>query len=225
MEPLRLDPADPLASMLRWLAAFAQALGLDLARTERLPLTNGAARLVRRWLRDWRRRLEALVRAEALWLARSLRPDCAPRTAGAPAAPSAPSPGVSARLRLAPGRGASGARGAAPRRTASRNPRLLRFAPLDPAAEAALERRARALFAALRDPSGLVGRLARRFALRRTHALAADARRLPSPPRAIGAALSQHVLAPDPRPPNDLALRRRLQARPADPAAAAAALA
>jgi hypothetical protein len=31
MEPLRLDPADPLASVLAWLAALAAALGIDPA--------------------------------------------------------------------------------------------------------------------------------------------------------------------------------------------------
>jgi hypothetical protein len=232
MEPVRLDPADPFASVLRWLAALAQALGIDPARSARgIGLSRCAAALVRGWLADWSRQLRTLVRTEAARLARSLRPDVTRRAAGAAAAPS-PVLGVAAasrRFRLAEDPVAASARRLSiPRQGLQPKLRPARDALLDPAAEAALERRARAVFAALRDPSAAVRRLARRFAKRLARASAAEAarrgrRRFPHPQRAAGSAPLAFVQAPDPRPP-DRPASARPAARPTAPVAAAPAL-
>jgi hypothetical protein len=222
MEPLRLDPADPLASVLRWLAALARALGIDPACAGRPPLTNGAATVVRRWLRDWRRQLEALVRAEALRLALSLRPGVASRAARATAASSAPSFGVAGcgRLSLASGRAVSGVSRSAPGPDARPKPRPARFALLGPAAEAALQRRTRALSAALRDPGAAIRRLAARLAKRLARACGTEAAHRRHSPPVIGLALRAFDLAPEPRPPDRSALRRSA-ARPTVSVAAA----
>jgi hypothetical protein len=78
MEPpvpsLRLDPSDPLASVLAWLAALAAALGLELGVfLPRVELDRRGAADVRRLLADWSAKLRALVRAKAIRLALARR--------------------------------------------------------------------------------------------------------------------------------------------------------
>jgi hypothetical protein len=227
MSPVRLDPTDPLASVLRWLAALARALGIDPARPGReMRLSRGAAAVVRGWLADWSRQLRAIVHTEAARLARSFHADLKQRGAGAPAAPSRALRRIIARgrLRLAEDPVAASARRfSALRRDAQPKLRPTPDSLLDLEAEAALDRRVRAVLDALRDPSAAVRLLARRLALRRARARAAEAarRRSPSPPRAVGAARHAHVLAPEPRPPDRRAVHHWPAARPAAPAAAA----
>jgi hypothetical protein len=223
MEPLRLDPADPLASVLAWLAALAAALGIDpSALWPKVRLSRAGAAYVRGWFADWRSQLEALVRAEAARLARRVEligPDrrFLPRVRGrwrreatpeggrrknppsvrfadsSPARGGAKSPDSAAKLAVRVVVGRRGAR-----------------AWISDAEDAALRRRQRALYAALADRSALVRRLALKLAKRLARAKAArDAlamflrgrRRFPHPPRMIGVA-RELARKPEPRPPD-----------------------
>jgi hypothetical protein len=207
MEPLRLDPADPLGSVLRWLAALARALGLEPAALIG-PLPRPAASMVRAWLADWSRQLRTLIRLEAARLARRLQlalplkrraADYSRRRATRAAAPR-----TAPRGRLAAvGSSLRGLR--APRGAMRPAVRPQIDAALDPAEEAALRRRARAVLAALEDPSAATLRLARRLARRRARAEAAAPwrrSRPPRPPLVLGAGLRGRAPTPEPRPPD-----------------------
>jgi hypothetical protein len=200
MTPLRLDPADPLASVLAWLAALARALGID-PRMVLGPLSRPAAAIVRGWLADWSRQLRGIIYAKALRLAATLSPGRR--------APARPRRSASERAARA---GRLVAVGSSPRRVrnlhgARRQPgRPASDAVLCEAEEAALRRRVRAVFAALENPRAAALRLARRLAHRRARALAGAASwrsaRVPRPPRRLGAGLRGIAPAPEPRPPN-----------------------
>jgi hypothetical protein len=230
MEPARLDPADPLASVLRWLAALAEALGIDLARPEwRGPLSRAAAAVLRGWLAGWSRQLRSVVRIEALLLARTLGLGAGRRAAGSrrPAPPRSARPdrrGVAWRAVFRSDQGSDRGPPVPPparRRTRRPEPDVV----LSPEEEAALQRRARAVLAALRAPGATVRRLAVRLAKRLAAARAAEAarRRRPQPPPTLGVAPRALDLAPEPRPPDRRDVRRPA-ARPAAPAAAPSAL-
>jgi hypothetical protein len=206
MEPLRLDPADPLASVLAWLVALARALGIE-PRTLLGPLPRPAAAIVRGWLADWSRQLRGIIHAKALRLARTMAFSARP-------APLVASRSVTAR--------AGAGQAATPigrlvvagswlheRRASSTEASVRVYAGpdtvLSESEEAALQRRARAVFNALKDPRAATARLARRLALGLARAQAAAAAwrdRSPSPPRVLGAGFSACVHAPEPRPPN-----------------------
>jgi hypothetical protein len=220
MDRLRLDPADPLASVLAWLAALAQALGIEpSALRPRVQLSHAGAAVVRRWLADWSRGLRALVRAEAALLARRLSlgaPDPGRRRSSFPSPPvgegslRAPTPRDADRARggAPAGRVVVLARpgGRVPPSASRRRARPAWDASIALAEEEALQRRARAVIRALRDRSALVRRLALKLAKRLARANAAQAalrgrRRFPHPSRAIGARRAL-APAPEPRPPD-----------------------
>jgi hypothetical protein len=236
MEPLRLDPADPLASVLRWLAALARALGVDPARVGlRVELSHAGAAWVRSRLSVWSRQLRALIRAEAVRLARTLqlRPRAVAARGAQCGAASAPGADGTAARRgrfttiVGPRRVPLGGSGPAfiPASARRSDPLSLFRAEAD----AALRRRQRALFAALRDRAAAARRLALRLA--RHLARTRDARftldprrRFPLPPRALSTAPRGVAPAPEPRPP-DRPATVRPEARPASLAAATVALA
>jgi hypothetical protein len=220
MEPLRLDPADPLASVLAWLAALARALGLDLDPRDLLgPLSRPAAAIVRGWLADWRRQLRRLVFAEAIRLARALAarprpPRSSPAPNELPLSPCGRGAGVrgggaAAQPRLFPARSAGAPHPCCSptRGEGSVDLRPSADDPLTADEEAALRRRTDAVIAALKDRSGLVRRLALRLVRRTAHARAARAAlhghsKVPHPPRTLGAGLRAVTRAPEPRPPD-----------------------
>jgi hypothetical protein len=207
MESVRLDPSDPLGSVLRWLAALALALGIEPARLAPAgPLPRAAAALVRAWLADWSRQLSAVVRLEAARLAKTLRLPMPVRRRAVAAGSLRPA----ARTGAPAGRSVvvgSSRRGLRARRgTACSATWSAADAVLGPAEEAALRRRANAVLAALADPRALTARLAARLALRLARASASsvrpDPRRVPVPPRVLGVGLRACDRAPEPRPPD-----------------------